>query len=367
MKISEIIATLEGEFPLVLQDSFDHSGLQVGDTGHEVTGVILGVDVTEELLQEAVRKGANLVVTHHPLLFHPLKELTAQTYVERCVSFAVKHDLVLYAVHTNLDNAPRGLNRLWAEKVGLLPETIRVLRPMEGLFYKLNVFVPQASETVVREAFLEVGIGKQGFYEGCSFSCDGTGRFRALPGADPFVGRIGEWHEEEEEMISVLVPKHLLPQAIRSMLSVHPYEEPAYEVVPIVRKDNAIGAGIIGDLPKAISLNDFLERLKVWQTTNPIALSPVIHQEVKRIAYCGGAGAFLLRDAAKLGADLFITGEAKYNDYHDARDLTTLAVMGHYETEWIAVEALERVLSEKNGNFAIHRALELMNPIRYYI
>ena len=367
MKIEEILRYLEGEFPLALQDSFDHSGLQVGDVHRELTGVLLGVDVTEDLLREAVRKGANLVVTHHPLLFHPLKGLTPRTYVERCTAFAVKYDLVLYAVHTNLDNAPRGLNRYWAERVGLLPGTLRAIRPTPEYHYKLQVYVPSAYACKVREALREVGAGRQGDYEGCSFSTGGVGRFAALPGAHPFVGRVGEWHEETEELVSVLLPKHLLSVALGAMRRFHPYEEPAFDVIPILHEDPATGAGIIGELREAVPLETFLKGLKSWQTTSPIALSPVLHDEVKRIAYCGGAGAFLLGDAARLGADLFITGEAKYNDFHDAQDLTTLAVMGHFETEWFATEVLAEVLSEKKGNFAVHKALELMNPLRYYI
>lgn len=367
MKIEEILKHIESEFPLSLQDSFDHSGLQVGDVHQELTGVLLGLDVTEDLLREAVRKGANLIVTHHPLLFHPLKSLTPRTYVERCTAFSVKHDLVLYAVHTNLDNAPRGLNRYWAEKAGLLPGTLRAIRPVSGYHYKLQVFVPSSYAGKVREALRESGAGRQGDYEGCSFSADGVGRFAALPGANPFVGQVGEWHEEAEEMVSVLLPKHLLSAALCAVRRVHPYEEPAFEVIPVLHDDPATGAGIIGELRESVPLETFLKGLKSWQTTSPISLSPVLHNEVKRIAYCGGAGAFLLEDAARLGADLFITGEAKYNDFHDARDLTTLAVMGHFETEWFATEVLAEVLSEKKGNFAVHKALELMNPVRYYI
>lgn len=367
MKIAEILRHLEGEFPLAFQDSFDHSGLQVGDVQKELTGILLGVDVTEELLEEAVRKGANLIVTHHPLLFHPLKEVTPASYVERCTTFAIKHDLVLYAVHTNLDNAPGGLNRYWAERVGLSETSLRAIRPLSDFHYKLNVFAPIGSADVIRQALREAGAGRQGDYEGCSFSHQGVGRFAALPGAQPFVGEVGEWHEEPEEMISTLLPKHLVPSAVNAMLRVHPYEEPAYEVMPVTHTDPLLGAGIVGELEEAVPIEAFLDRLKSWQTASPISVSPVLHKEVKRIAYCGGSGAFLLKDAARLGADLFITGEAKYNDFHDARDLTTLAVMGHFETEWFAVEVLEKVLSEKNGNFAVHRALEQMNPIRYYI
>ena len=368
MKIAEILKVIEQEFPLAYQDSFDHSGLQVGDTGWELTGIMLGVDVTEELLKEAVRNGDNLVITHHPLLFHPLKELTPSTYVERCVAFAVKHDLVLYAVHTNLDNAPGGLNRYWAERVGLLPETLRAIRPIEEYYFKVQVFVPGEYAEKVREALRETGAGSQGDYDGCSFTHFGEGRFAARPGARPFLGEIGEWHVEPEAQVSALVPKHLLSETLRAVRTVHPYEEPAIDILALRHTDPKLGAGIFGELPEPITLEAFLDKIKAWQAPgSPVALSTVLHKKVKRIAYCGGAGAFLLKDAARLGADLFITGEAKYNDYHDARDLTTLATMGHFETEWFAVDVIEKVLSRKKGNFAVHRALEQMNPIRYYI
>lgn len=230
MKIKELLNYFEEQFPLTAQDSWDNSGLQVGDTTQEIKGVLVAVDITEAVLQEAVEKGCNLVVTHHPLLFHPLKQITPKSYVERCVTFALKHDIVLYAAHTNIDNAPHGVNHYWATQMGL--KHCHVLQPLREYHYKLTTYVPHTAADKIRQALKTAGIGEMGAYAGTSFSVAGEGRFIPSTQATPYVGEIGEWHIEPEVMITTLCTKSQIGQAISVVRQTHPYEEPAIDLFP---------------------------------------------------------------------------------------------------------------------------------------
>lgn len=363
MKINELIHFIESQVPPTLQDGFDNTGLQVGDTDRELTGVLLAVDVSEAVLQEAREVGANLVITHHPILFHALKKITPRTYVERCVAYALKYDLVLYAAHTNLDNSPIGVNHYWAERMGL--RDCRVLSPKEEYHYKVTTYIPVADAEALRTALRDAGLGAQGEYSGCSFSTEGVGRF--CPGAEahPYVGAAHEWHAEPEELVSILVRKDQLALADRTIRTAHPYEEPAIDVYPLRYSDPHTGAGIIGTLPEPLTLEQLIGRIKSWQPVSSIAHSKVLCDPIRTVAFCGGAGAFLMKEAARAGADIFITGEAKYNDYWDAQDFLTLMTLGHYESEQLTVRLLYDLLSQKKGTFVIHQATSCANPIHY--
>lgn len=363
MMIKDIIRDFESLVPLSLQESWDHSGLQVGDTNREVTGVLVAVDVTEAVLEEAVERGANLVVTHHPLLFHALKSVTPHSYVERCVTYAIKHDLVLYAAHTNLDNSPIGVNHYWAEQMGLTD--VRALEPMSGYHYKMNIYIPRADADSIREALMSSGIGTQGAYSGCSFSVSGMGRFRAEKGANPFAGIEGEWHTEPEECISVLLRRDQLRTARHIVDMVHPYEEPAVDLLPIQHNDPMIGSGIIGTLPEPLTFEELIDRMAAFQPVRNVIHSALRSDKIRTVAYCGGAGAFLMKAAAAAGADLFITGEAKYNDYHDAIDMVPLITLGHYESEELTKKLLNNLLCQKSSTFAVWYSNRCKNPLNY--
>lgn len=363
MKISELIHFFESKVPPLLQDGFDNTGLQVGDTAQELTGVLVAVDVSESVLREARELGANLVFTHHPILFHALKKITPRSYVERCVAYALKHDIVLYAAHTNLDNSPIGLNHYWAHRMGL--QDCRVLSPVSDYHYKLTTYVPTAEAERLRVAFRDAGLGTQGDYSGCSFSTEGVGRFAPGDGAHPYVGATGAWHAEREEMVSILLRRDQLSTAQSLIADTHPYEEPAVDIYPLRYSDPRTGAGIIGHLEEPLSISELTERMRSWQPIRSIAHSKVLRDPVRKIAFCGGSGAFLMKEAARQRADIFITGEAKYNDYWDARDLVTLMTIGHYESEELSVRLIYDLLSQKKGIFAIHRASSCENPIHY--
>ena len=363
MKISQIIETLEDFAPLVLQEGFDNSGLQVGDISQQVKGVLLCLDVTEEVLDEAMELDCNLIISHHPLLFKPIKKLTGKTYIERCVIKACKNDLVIYAAHTNVDNASGGLNFYLAEKLGL--QNLRILSPKKDGLLKLATFVPEAQAEAVRSALFGAGAGCIGNYDSCSFNTPGTGTFRAGEQARPFVGNPLELHTEPEVRIETIVPVQKKSAVLRALLAIHPYEEPAYDFYPLANEWNSVGSGIVGELPYPETEETFLQGLKTIFKLQSLKHSPFTGKEIREVALCGGSGAFLIPDAIAYRADVFITGEAKYNDYFDVENRILLAVIGHYESEIITKELFYDVITKKITNFAVHFSTTNSNPVNY--
>ncbi|MDE6986029.1 MAG: Nif3-like dinuclear metal center hexameric protein, partial [Bacteroides acidifaciens] len=228
MKIKEIVSALERFAPLPLQDGFDNAGLQIGLTEAEATGALLCLDVTEAVLDEAIALGYNLVISHHPLIFKGYKSITGKDYVERCILKAIKNDIVIYSAHTNLDNAQGGVNYKIAEKIGL--KNLKVLEPKENSLVKLVTFVPNAQADAVREALFAAGCGSIGNYDSCSYNLKGEGTFRANEGAHPFCGTVGELHREDEVRIETILPVYKKAEVVKALLSVHPYEEPAFDL-----------------------------------------------------------------------------------------------------------------------------------------
>lgn len=363
MTIADIITAFERLVPTSLQESYDNSGLQAGNTDRECRGALAAIDVTEAVLEEALRLGCNLVVTHHPLLFHALKRISSDTYIERCVAFALKHDLVIYSAHTSLDNSPLGPNAFWARQMHL--RDTQVLEPREDYYYKVATYLPVADAPRMRDVLRRAGAGRQGEYSGCSFSVAGEGRFVPSSEAHPHCGERGEWHVEPEERISVLADRGQLPEVLSALRAAHPYEEPAIDVVPVQYSSREIGAGIIGTLPRPMTLEEVVEEMAAFQPVTHVAHSRYDGRAIERVAFCSGAGASLYRRAGRMGADLFLTGEAKYNDFYDATDYTVLAAYGHYESELMTQEILGRLLSEKIGTFAVHYSANSANPVNY--
>lgn len=363
MRIKEILQSIEQLAPLPLQESFDNSGIQVGDVNQEATGVLLAIDVTEDVVQEALNLGCNLVVSHHPIAFRPFKSLTGKNYVERCVMQACKHDLVLYAAHTNLDNAWGGINFRLAEMLGL--QNVRVLSPQQNSLMKLVTFVPVAHADLVRNALFHAGAGHIGNYDECSFNTGGKGTFRAGENAHPFCGEIGEMHIEEEIRIETILPAYRQKEVLRALVAVHPYEEPAYDFYPLINEWNQAGSGVVGTLSEAMEEEDFLYLLKDTFRLASLPHSAYRGRPVREVALCGGAGAFLMPKAVAYGADVLVTGEAKYNDFYDAEGQILLATVGHHESEVCSKEIFFDLLSKKYPTFAIHKSGFDINPVNY--
>lgn len=349
-----------------LQEEYDNSGLQVGDPSQDATGVLLCVDITEEVIYEAVELGCNLIVAHHPLLFKGLKRIGTNSYIERCVSLAIKGDICIYAAHTNADNAPEGLNAYLAKDLGL--SSVRPLLPTTGKLMELVTYVPEAQLEAVQQAIWSAGAGRIGTYDQCSFRVSGEGTFRPLDGSRPFVGNLGELHRETEVRLSSILTEADSRAVVSALLSAHPYETPAYSLYPLNNSYLGAGSGIVGDMIEAVELDIFLESVKAYFRTDKLSYTPVNPYEqpmkVRRVAICSGAGAFLWREARAAGADVFITGEAKYNDYFDVETNPVLVTVGHYESEVIATKVFRDIISHKFPNFVILESKLNSNPIK---
>lgn len=363
MRIKELIQTIEQLAPLALQENFDNSGVQIGDINQEASGVLLCIDVTENVISEAINLGCNLIVAHHPIAFRSFKSLTGKTYVERCMIQACKHDIVLYAAHTNLDNATGGINSRLADMLSL--QNVRMLSPMPHNLLKMVTFVPVAYADTVRNALYNAGAGNVGNYDSVSYNLEGKGTFRAGENANPFCGQIGEVHLEDEVRIETILPRYKMNEAISALVAVHPYEEPVYDFYALENTWAQAGSGVVGTLPEEMEEEDFLFLLKDVFRLHTLMHSPFRGKPVRDVALCGGSGAFLIKNAIAYGADVFVTGEAKYNDFYDVEDKLLLATIGHYESEICSKEIFYDVLSEKYPTFAVHKSGFDVNPVNY--
>jgi dinuclear metal center YbgI/SA1388 family protein len=363
LRIKDILKEIEKLAPLPLQESYDNAGVQVGNVNQLATGAILCLDVTETVIDEAIETGYNLIIVHHPLIFKPFKTLTGANYIERCIIKACKYDVVIYAAHTNLDNVAGGVNYKLAERLGL--QNIRILSPQKGKLLKLVTFVPETSAEVVRTTLFHAGAGTIGNYDACSFNVQGTGTFRASENCQPYCGEIGELHYEKELRIETILPSCLKASVTRALLSVHPYEEPAFDFYPLENEWKQAGAGIVGELPEEEDELVFLQQVKEVLEADCIKHSTLTGRKVREIAVCGGSGAFLIPEAIAYGADIFITGEAKYNDFFDVEDRILLVVTGHYESEVCAKDIFHDVISKKFPTFAIQNSKTNSNPVKY--
>ncbi len=363
VKIKEIVDTLEMFAPLPLQDGFDNAGLQVGLTDAEVTGVLLCLDVTEKVVDEAVASGCNLIVSHHPLIFSPLKRITGATYVERCVMKALSNGVAIYSAHTNIDNAPGGVNYRIAEKLGL--QNLKILVPKENALLKLSVYVPVASADAVREALFAAGCGHIGNYDSCSYNVEGFGTFKAGEGAQPFCGTVGALHKENEVRIDTILPAYIKNRVIKALLAAHPYEEPAYDIYPLQNSWETVGSGVVGELPEATDERDFLLKIKDTFAAGCVRHTSLMGKKVKKVALCGGAGASFAGAALAAGADLYLTGEARYHDLFSYNGKMLVAYIGHYESEQFTMEIFKEIISAAHPNIKVKTTEVNTNPVQY--
>ncbi len=362
MKIKEIVKALDEFAPLSLQESYDNAGLIVGAYDDDVSKALISFDVTEEVVDEALREGAGMIISHHPVIFGGLKKLNGSNYVERVVIKAIKNNIALYAAHTNLDNLPKGTNRPLALKLGL--KNLKVLEPQGKSLLKLVVFVPESHADKVRTAIFDAGAGVIGNYDRCSFNAHGQGSFRAGENTNPFVGEQGSQHFEDEVRIETILPAYLKGKVISAMLAAHPYEEVAYDIYMLENKTYISGAGLIGSLEKETEALDFLRKLKEI-TGGCIRYTPLVKNKVKKIALCGGSGAFLIKKAKAAGADVYITGDVKYHEFFDAEDKMIIADIGHYESEQFTKDILYEFIKEKFPTFAVQKSGIVTNPVNY--
>ena len=363
MKIKEIVRALERFAPLPLQDGFDNAGLQIGLTEAEATGALLCLDVTEAVLDEAIALGYNLIVAHHPLLFRGYKSITGKDYVERCILKAIKNDIVIYAAHTNLDNAQGGVNFKIAEKIGL--KNVRVLEPKENALLKLVTYVPLRQADRVRQALFSAGCGCIGRYDSCSYNTEGEGTFRAGEGTRPYCGNVGELHTEREVRIETILPAYRKSEVTRALLAAHPYEEPAFDFYALQNTWSQVGSGVIGELVEPETELEFLKRIKKLFEVGCLRHNKLTGREIQTVALCGGAGSFLMSSAIRQRADVFLTGEMKYHEYFGHEGEILLAEIGHYESEQYTKEIFYTLIRELFPGLDVQLTKVNTNPLKY--
>jgi len=362
--IKDVVTYLETIAPLSLQENYDNAGLIVGAYSNEVKGVLLSLDCTEEIISEAIANKSNLVISHHPIVFQGLKKLNGRNYIERAVIKAIRNDIAVYAIHTNLDNVIDGVNNKIAEKLGLT--NLKILSPKKNQLRKLVTFCPDEHVEKVRRALFDAGCGRIGNYDECSFNIQGSGTFRALEGANPFVGEKGKRHSENETRIESVYHAHLEGQIIKALFTSHPYETVAYDIYALENYNQEIGSGMIGDLNPEIEEREFLKKLKTTMHTGCIRHTALLDKKVKKVAICGGSGSFLLEDAVRSGADFFVTADYKYHQFFDAENRIVIADIGHYESEQFTSELLKELLVRNFSTFAVRLTELVTNPVQYY-
>lgn len=364
MTIREITSCLEEHSPLSLQESYDNSGLLIGDPLAEAQRVLITLDITEAVLHEAVHKKCQLIISHHPLIFHGLKRITGNDPLQRMVMHAIRNGISIYAIHTNLDNSFEGLNMQICRKLGLT--NCSILESQKGLLSKLVVFCPMDHADKVRQSLFESGAGHIGNYDCCSYNIKGSGSFRALEKANPFVGKKNEIHFEEEVRIEVIYPVAIEEKIISAMKSSHPYEEVAFDLYPIANRSGYSGSGMVGTLEKEMETRDFLARVK-----QALGLQVLKHSKtspssgIKKVAVCTGSGSFLIRNAIQAGADAFLTADLKYHDYFETDDKLLLTDLGHYESECGVKDLIHDILIRKFPTFAFLVSDIDTNPVTY--
>ncbi len=363
MKIADITSFLESLAHPSLQENYDNAGLITGQSNWDCTGIICSLDATEEVVKEAIEKKCNLIVAHHPIIFGGLKKINGKNYVERTIIAAIKNDIAIYAIHTNLDYVINGVNGKMASMLGL--KNTSLLSTEENSLKKIFSFAPVDKVEQVRYAIFEAGAGLIGNYSECSFNSEGTGTWKSGEGSNPYIGKVGEQHQEKEVKFEAVFPSFLETKIIAALKAAHPYEEVAYDVVPLANRHPEIGSGLIGELPETIQEQDFLSCLKQVFNLQVVRHTAFTNKPIKKIALCGGAGSFLVSKALAAGADAYITADMKYHEFFDAEGRMLIADIGHYESEQFTINLLQEVLEQKFPTFAVLKTAVITNPVHY--
>ncbi len=363
MTVHDVCQSLETWAPLSWQESYDNAGLLCGNRSQVITGILISLDCTEAVVQEAIEQGCNMIVAHHPIVFKGLKSLTGKDYVERTMILAIKNDIAIYASHTNLDHAPKGVSYQLATQLGLING--KVLRPFKQALKQLTYFIPTESAAKTLEALHAAGAGNIGNYSECSFSQLGTGRFTPNEAANPTIGTSNKAEEVQEEQVQLIFPAHLEKVVLEALFKSHPYEEVAYYINQLDNTWNEVGSGYVAELPEALNAEQFSKYLKEKLELHHFRHTAWLKKPIKRVAVCGGAGSFLLGDAIKAGADVFISGDFKYHEFFDAENYLTICDIGHYESEVMIKEAIHAYLSNNFSTFAVLKSMTNSNPVSY--
>lgn len=347
-----------------LQEHYDNAGLITGDAGWECSGIICSLDAIEEVVNEAIEKKCNLVVAHHPIIFSGLKKINGKNYVEKTVIKAIKNDIAIYAIHTNLDNVINGVSGKMAAMLGM--KNLSILSPKQNTLKKLFTFAPASKAEEVRQAIFSAGGGQIGNYSECSFNAEGEGTFKAGKGADPYVGEIDKLHVEKEIKIEVIFPAWLENRIVAAMKAAHPYEEVAFDIIDLANMNPGTGSGVIGELHESMDEKAFLAKLRDVFKLQVIRHTALAGRKIRRVALCGGAGSFLVSKALNSGVDAYVTGDMKYHEFFDANGRLLIADIGHYESEQFTVSLLQEILEQKFPTFAVLKTAVQTNPVMYF-
>ena len=363
MIIREITDYIEQKYPLCYAEDFDNVGLLVGDYQTQVTGILITLDTLEAVVEKAIEKKCNLIVSFHPIIFSGLKKITEANYVEKTVRKAIKNNIAIYALHTALDNHFQGVSGKIANILHL--QNPRILIPQKHTLQQLITYVPSEKTAHVRSYLFKNGAGEIGNYKQCSFNFEGSGTFCPTEKSNPTLGSIGVRHTEKETCVSVIFPKHLQRKIIAALKEIHPYEEVAYQVLSLENENQSVGMGMIGTLASPMREEDFLKFVKQKMKTACIRHSKFLNKPIKTVAVLGGSGSFAIENAKKQGADAYISADFKYHDFYKAENQVLLMDIGHYESEQFTKVLLYDFLTKKITTFAV-LLYESTNPINYF-
>lgn len=365
ISIASVIDVLEQTAHPSLQESYDNCGLITGNPSWKCSGIVCTLDATEAVVEEAIEKKCNLIVTHHPIIFNGLKKITGNHYVERTVIKAIKNDIAIYAIHTNLDHIHSGVNKIIADRLGLIDQ--QILAPKQHQLLKIFVFVPVDHLEKLQAAVFEAGAGHIGHYSECSFSVSGNGTFKAEEGTKPFAGDIGQRHTASEVKLEVIFPAWLQSKVLHAIRTVHPYEEIAYDIIQLENSYQNVGSGLIGKLPEPQNEEKYLHFIQEQFGLKTIKHTPFLGKNIQKVAICGGSGSFLINKTKIAGADLYITADVKYHEFFEADGQMVLADIGHWETEQFTPDLLVAILQPKFPTFAVLKSGVNTNPVNYFL
>jgi len=366
--VQDLARVLEAAAPLAYQESYDNAGLQCGLSEAEITGVLVALDCTPAVVAEAVRRGCNVVLCHHPVIFRPLKRLTGKGLVEQTIMAALQAGVAIYAAHTNLDNVRHGVNAKLADKLGLV--NTRILAPQSGTLARLITYVPSTPAYAgvaeqVLAALYAAGAGQVGSYADCSFQMPGTGTFTPGMGTQPTIGAENQAERVAETRLEVLLPLHRQAAVLAALRQAHPYEEVAYELIKLENQHQDVGAGMVGELPVTLPPAEFRKRLKAVLGV-PVVRHTAFDKDIKKVALCGGAGSFLTSAAVAAGADAYVTADIKYHEFFAPEGRLLLCDVGHFESEQFTGEIFRDLLLAAFGRtFAVLFADTPTNPVQY--
>lgn len=364
IKIRDVINFLDSWIPVEIGWDRDNTGFQLGDTGQEVRKILLCLDLTPEVLAEAKTTGANLIISHHPLLFNPLRSINPTDPIGHLVFTAIQNDITIYAAHTNLDFIFGGVSTVLAERIGLT--SITLLDEQKGHFFKLEVFVPSDSVEKVFRALSEAGAGEIGNYTHCSFRSPGEGTFLGNEFSHPVTGAPGNLERNEEFKLELIFPEWKKKQVLTALRNSHPYEEIAYNLISLNNPSNLFGAGAWGVLKSPLRLKEFLSHVSYCLGAAGIRFSGNSEQMISKVAVCGGAGADLISKAVKLPADCLITADIRYHQFFNSTSTFSIIDAGHFETEVVVLDAVKKKLNHGFPGIRVEKTEIITNPIQYH-